>query len=71
MPYVTSFERLAKQEGVKEGISIGTDRGRKIGQIHAFEEILGLSITPVDELQQKSLDELDLMISQLKAKLVR
>ncbi|MEZ6143698.1 MAG: hypothetical protein R3B84_24300 [Zavarzinella sp.] len=44
MPYVTSFERLAKQEGIKigeerglkKGEERGTNFGQRIGQIQAF-----------------------------------
>ncbi|MEZ6142510.1 MAG: hypothetical protein R3B84_18275 [Zavarzinella sp.] len=83
MPYVTSFERIAKQEGLKEGIIIGEERGRdegrdegkvlglRIGQIQTLEEVLRLPLTPEDELLVKPLDELDRIISVLKAKLIR
>ena len=71
MPFVTSFERLAEKKGIKIGEERGTVLGQRIGQIHAFEEILGLPITPVEKLQEKTLDELDGMITELKAKLIR
>ncbi|MEZ6143534.1 MAG: hypothetical protein R3B84_23445 [Zavarzinella sp.] len=71
MPFVTSFERLAEKKGIKIGEERGTVLGQRIGQIHAFEEILGLPITPVEKLQEKTLDELDGMITELKAKLSR
>ncbi|MEZ6141999.1 MAG: hypothetical protein R3B84_15645 [Zavarzinella sp.] len=79
MPFVTSFEQIAEKKGFKlgeergrdEGIKLGEERGQRIGQIQAFEEVLGLPRTSVEELQQKSIDELDLMISELKAKVIR
>ncbi|MEZ6142351.1 MAG: hypothetical protein R3B84_17470 [Zavarzinella sp.] len=67
MPFVTSFEEIAKEEGIK----LGEERGQRIGKIHAFEEILSLPLTPMDELHQKSLEELDLIVSELKTKLIR
>ena len=32
MPYVTSWERIAKEEGVKIGEKIGEERGEKRGE---------------------------------------
>ncbi|MEZ6141078.1 MAG: hypothetical protein R3B84_10955 [Zavarzinella sp.] len=75
MPFVTSFEEIAQEKGMKEGIKLGEERGtnfgRRIGQIQAFEEVLSLPITPAEELLAKPLDELDRMISELKTKVIR
>ncbi|MEZ6140767.1 MAG: hypothetical protein R3B84_09370 [Zavarzinella sp.] len=82
MPYVTSFERIAKEEGIKigeergrdEGIKVGRDEGKvlglRIGQIQLLQEVLGLPLNSAEEFQQKSIDELDRRISELKAKLI-
>jgi hypothetical protein len=40
MPYVTSWERMAKEEGVKIGEDIGEERGVKIGKLEAAREFL-------------------------------
>ncbi|MEZ6142495.1 MAG: hypothetical protein R3B84_18200 [Zavarzinella sp.] len=79
MPFVTSFEEIAMEKGIKEGIKLGEERGLKkgeergqrIGQIQLLEEMMELPRTSIDELQQKSLEELDLLISELKTKVIR
>ena len=40
MPYVTSWERIAKEEGVKIGEKIGEERGEKRGKLEAAREFL-------------------------------
>ncbi|MEZ6142163.1 MAG: hypothetical protein R3B84_16500 [Zavarzinella sp.] len=47
----------------------GTAVGERIGKIHAFQELLNLKLTPASRLQKKSLEELDAIIADLRAKL--
>ncbi|MEZ6143751.1 MAG: hypothetical protein R3B84_24565 [Zavarzinella sp.] len=75
MPFVTSFEQIAEKKGFKlgeeRGREEGTMYGQRIGQIQLLAEMLGLPRISTDELQLKTLEELDRMISELKAKLIR
>ena len=38
MPYVTSVERLAKEEGLEEGLEKGLEKGREEGVIKGREQ---------------------------------
>ncbi len=57
MPYVTSVERLAKEEGREEGI--------QIGQILILQRQLGELPAAIEELNQKSRSELAALLDQL------
>ncbi len=61
MPYVTSVERLAKEEGREEGI--------QIGQILLLQRQLGDAPTSMIEMNHKSRSELAEMLENLLARL--
>ena len=58
MPYETSIERLAKEEGREEG--------RLIGKIHRSEQLLGQEETSTEILKVKPLEDLQLMLNSLQ-----
>ncbi len=62
MPYVTSIERLAREEGREEGI----ERGWMAGQIQLLQQLLGENESSLIELQMISDEALRTRHSELK-----
>jgi predicted transposase/invertase (TIGR01784 family) len=56
-----------REEGLEEGIEIGEARGEARGIIKTLQEILGISIYDDQNLQEKSLEELTLIVADLRA----
>ena len=65
MPYVTSVERLAKEEGRE----VGREEGIQIGQILLLQRQLGDAPTSMMELNRKSRSELAEMLVNLLTRL--
>jgi len=61
MPYITSVERLAKEEGM--------EKGRLIGKIQMIEQLLGHEETSTEILKVKPLEDLQLMLNSLQQSL--
>ncbi len=59
------------KEGHKEGREQGREEGRLMGAIQTFQEFLGQPVTPVEELQQQSLEELQKWSERLKQELAK
>ena len=72
MPYVTSVERLAREEGRQEGKQEGRQEGRQegvvLGQIQLLAQLLGADVPSLSELQDKSLSELETLLNDLNRK---
>ena len=60
MPYVTSVERLAREEGKQEGVVLG--------QIQLLSQLLGADVPSLSKLQDKSLSELETLLNELNRK---
>ena len=60
MPYVTSVERLAREEGKQEGVVLG--------QIQLLSQLLGADVPSLSKLQDKSLSELETLLNDLNRK---
>ena len=69
MPYVTSIERLAKEEGREEGRDEGREEGRFIGKIQLIEQLLGQEESKTEILKVKPLEDLQLMLNSLQQSL--
>lgn len=65
MPYVTSIERRAIEQGREQGLEQGREQGAVAGQIQLLERLLKLPETSLEELLQKPLADL----AQLRDKL--
>lgn len=65
MTYVTSVERLARNEGREEG----REEGLWAGKIQMAQRMLRIEQTPSDELLAKPLAELQMVFSRLEAQL--
>ena len=61
MPYITSVERLAKEEGM--------EKGRLLGKIQMIEQLLGHEETSTEILKVKPLEDLQLMLNSLQQSL--
>ena len=63
----------AKQEGIaigeQRGIEIGEQRGKLKGSIQICEGLLGTSVSSDETLNSKSIEELDVMVTQLQKRL--
>ena len=68
MPYVTSVERLAREEGKQEGKQEGRQEGVVLGQIQLLAQLLGADVPGLSELQDKSLSELETLLNDLSRK---
>jgi predicted transposase YdaD len=70
-------EQIGRQQGREEGEQIGRQRGRQegrqegalIGQIHLCEQLLGLSLTPMEQLASTSVEELERQADALRERL--
>jgi predicted transposase YdaD len=62
-------KKEGKKEGKEEGKEEGLKKGELIGEIRAFERILKQPQSHVDELVQKSLKELRVILKRLKSEL--
>ncbi len=58
MPYITTAERIGREEGLREGLQKGLEKGELIGNITTLEKILKCQIATKAELREKSIDEL-------------
>lgn len=65
MPYITTAERI----GIEKGLQQGREEGKLIGEILLAQRLLALTIYTEEELQAKSLDELESIFEQFKIKL--
>lgn len=70
MQYVTSFERLAKEEGVEQGKQQGMQQGMQQGQTKLLILLLTHRFGPLpDEVRQRvgqgTLEEIDLWASRI------
>jgi hypothetical protein len=59
----------ARQEGRKEGIEIGEQRGKLKGSIQIYEGLLGDAVTPDSDLSNLSIEALGAIVAQLKKRL--
>ncbi len=82
MPYVTSIERLAIEEGMQKGLQKGREEGREegrqegrqegqlkgelIGQITILKEVLELSSPTAEELGQQDIAALSNLCQELR-----
>ncbi|MCA9221589.1 MAG: hypothetical protein KDA71_14760, partial [Planctomycetales bacterium] len=74
MPYVTSIERLAREEGVELGLKQGREQGLErgltkgivAGKIQLLEQLLGESETSQDDLRSQSLEQLQQRLDELQ-----
>jgi len=55
----------------EEGLERGLERGQLIGAIHLAQRLLRQPLTPMQELQQKSLDDLRELSQRLEQELAR
>lgn len=81
MRYVTSIERIMRQEAVKEGLEQGIEQGIEqgleqgleqgilAGQILLLQKILGDTPSTIAELKLLAIDQLTTMLSQLQIRL--
>ncbi len=67
MPYITSVERLARNEGREEGRSEGREAGILVGQILFAQKMLGLDVSDHTELLASSITQLQQKLAQLMA----
>ena len=67
MPYITSVERLAKDEGLQEGRVAGIESGIVIGQIILRQKLNGMPQTAREQLEAKTLEELKTILAALEA----
>ena len=72
MPYVTSVERLAREEGVVEGRQEGRLEGVLAGKIQILQQMLNLPVTPTNSLllePLKNLEEkIDVLMKELRSR---
>jgi len=69
MPYITTAERIGIEKGRKEGREEGREEGKLIGEILLAQQILNLTIHAEEELKGKTIEELESIVEQFKAKL--
>ena len=77
MPYVTSIERLIREEieaeaskaGLERGLKQGLEKGQLAGKIEIIGQLLGELVLPMSELVSKSIEELQAILSQLQEQL--
>ena len=62
MTYITSFERIGREEGMAKGC----EEGVLIGRILAYQEMLKKPLTPRQELERLSVEELTRLAEQLR-----
>lgn len=48
MPYITSIERMGRQEGLKEGLKEGLERGRRDAVVDILEARFGVLSSEVE-----------------------
>lgn len=76
MPYVTSVERLAKDEGKAEGIIEGKQEGKiegKVegrieGKIQLLQDLMGVPVSSDSDLERLSAEQLQTMLADLRAR---
>jgi len=56
------------QEGRQEGERAGVARGTMIGRIQAYQEMLGVSISSLEELGAKDTPGLDTLLREIQAR---
>jgi len=77
MPYVTSIERLAIEEGMQKGLQKGREEGREegrqegelIGQIKILQELLELTSPTAEELGQQDNATLSNLCQELRQRI--
>ena len=57
------------EELIEKGRQEGLDQGALIGRIQAMEDLLGLPVTAVSDLGQRSRSQLESLLETLKARL--
>jgi len=71
MPYITSWERIAKKDGIVEGKKVGIEKGKKEGKKEGKWDVVknslkeGLPIKTIERITGFSMEE----ISQFKKNL--
>ena len=77
MPYVTSIERLAREEGIEagiieqgieQGIEKGIEKGVILGQIQLLAQLLNAEVLSLPGLQDNTLAELEALLGELNRK---
>ena len=58
-----------REEGWQEGRQEGRQEGTLMGQIQTCQELLNLPVSGLEELAQKSAEELELLLQELKTRL--
>ncbi len=66
MPYVTSIERLAKNEGKIEGKTEGKLEGKLEGKIQLLQDLLGLPIMSDAELESMGAQQMHALLAELR-----
>ncbi|MDM8550009.1 hypothetical protein QUF72_08035 [Desulfobacterales bacterium HSG2] len=69
MQYVTIAERVGMEKGELLGIKKGLGKGVLIGQILMAQRMLGHSVYSRDELESKTLAELERIFAEVEAKI--
>ncbi len=64
---------LEETTAVKEIIQISEEKGREagkvIGQIHLAQRLMGKPLTPIEKLNEQSIDELNAILDMLEPEL--
>ncbi len=58
MSLLDDARELAREQGLEQGLEKGRREGELIGQIRTHERFLNRPVTPHEELERRSLDEL-------------
>lgn len=66
MPYVTSIERLAKNEGKAEGKIEGKIGGKIEGKIQLLQDLLGLPVMSDAVLESMTAQQLESLYTDLR-----
>ncbi|MGK5091584.1 PD-(D/E)XK nuclease family transposase, partial [Deltaproteobacteria bacterium TL4] len=59
-----------REEGLQKGLQKGLEKGDLIGQVRAFQLVLKQTQNSKEELMAKTMEELELMLEQLKQQLL-
>lgn len=65
MSVAEKLKAEGRLEGISQGISQGIEKGLWVGRIQSLQEFLGLPVSPPTELSVKSLEELEILHTQL------
>jgi len=67
-------DRLLKEgeeEGMEKGMVKGIEKGKLVGKVQTLQELLNVSVSPDVELRERSLEELVMLVDQLRQQLRR